>query len=106
MSENRYSSIYLPKELKHQLVETAKAEGFEVGHGRRSSLVKFIQTILQEHKLTSQNDPVALSLCSLAPELRFSIVKLGEMEMTRQRLVNALLELLFASWQEQDAAQE
>lgn len=94
MGESRYSSIYLPMELKRQLVEAAKAEGFLVSRGRQSCLARFIEVMLQEHRLLEKNDPIALSLHSLTPELRSSISRLSEANEKRQRHVSAVLDLL------------
>lgn len=98
MSESRNTSIYLPKELKQQLVETAEAEGFEVGYGRKSCLAKFIGEVLREHK-RSQN-----VLSYLSPELRSSVTMLSEMSTAQQKLVSAILEPLLANWQETEKA--
>ena len=94
MGESRYSSIYLPKELKRQLVEAAEAEGFSVSRGRQSCLARFVEVMLQEHKLLEKNDSVTPSLHSLTPELRSSISRLSEVNEKRQRHVSAVLDLL------------
>jgi hypothetical protein len=99
MREDLPTSIYLPKRLKEQLVETARAEDFEVARGRKSGLAKFVEQMLQEYTLFSQSDPLAQSLHSLTPELRSSVTKLSKMESTRQKRASAVLDLLFAEWQ-------
>ena len=47
MRENLPTSIYLPKKLKEQLVEMARAAEFTVARGRKSGLAKFVEQMLQ-----------------------------------------------------------
>lgn len=92
---NGPTSVYISKELKRQLVETAEAEGFQVGRGRRSRLADFIGTMLHEHGFFSEHHPTISSLRSLTPELRSSIVKLSQMNSAQQKRACAMLALLF-----------
>jgi CRISPR/Cas system-associated protein Csm6 len=100
MRENLPDSIYLPKKLKEQLVEMAHAADFEVTRGRKSGLARFVEQMLEEYTLFSQSDPLAKSLHSLTPELRSSITRLSKMESTKQERASAMLDLLFAEWQD------
>lgn len=106
MGEERYTSIYLPRELKIGIVTTAEAEGFVVSRGRQSCLAKFIEVILQEHKRLSQHNCSASSLYQLAPELRSSIARLGKMSPSRQKRASMVLHLLLSDWEEQDGIKE
>ena len=100
MSDNLPTSIYLPKKLKEQLVKVAHTANFQVARGRKSGLAKFVEQMLQEYTLFSQSDSLAQSLHSLTPELRSSITKLSQMEAMRQKRASAVLDLLFAEWQD------
>jgi len=100
MRENLPTSIYLPKKLKEQLVEMARAAEFKVARGRKSGLAKFVEQMLQEYTLFSQSNPLAQSLHSLTPELHSSVTKLSKMEAIRQRRASAVLDLLFDEWQD------
>jgi hypothetical protein len=95
VSKDGYTSIYVSKELKRQLVETARAENYEVGRGRGSRLAEFIATMLEEHSDLSQKDPALTFLHRLTPELRSSIQKLSEMDDTQQKRACVMLALLF-----------
>jgi hypothetical protein len=95
MSQDSPTSIYVTKQLKRRLVETAEAEGFWVGRGRTSRLSEFIETMLREHDEFSEHDPAVSSLRSLTPELRSLIGTLSQMDAARQRRACALLNLLF-----------
>jgi hypothetical protein len=106
VSENRYTSVYLPRELKCQLVDTAQSEGFEVTRGRKSRLAQFIAVMVEEHNLLSQSDPAVSSLHSLTPELRSFVLRLSKMGKMRQKRACAMLELLLADWQEQEIAHD
>ena len=92
---NGPTSVYISKDLKRQLIETAEAEGFKVGRGRRSRLSEFIGTMLREHSCFSERHPTIYSLRSLTPELRSSIVKLTQMNSAQQERACAMLDLLF-----------
>ena len=102
MSENRYTSVYLPRELKRQIVDIAQSEGFEVSRGCKSRLAQFIEVIVEEHNFLSQSDAAVSSLHSLTPELRSFVLRLGKMGKMRQKRACAMLELLLADWQEHD----
>ena len=106
MSKDGYTSVYIPKELKRQLIETAQAERFEVRHGRGSRLAQFIKTMLREHTLFSEHDPSVSSLRCLTPELRFSIVKLSQMSDEQQKRACAMLALLFDGREPTEGSQE
>ncbi len=99
MSINHPTSVYLPQELKEQLVESAKSEGFEIGRGRRSCLARFVEVLLKDRKRAPQD---LSPLSSLAPELRTTIAKLSQMGVKRQQRASAVLELLLADWQERE----
>lgn len=95
MSQDCPTSIYVTKQLKRRLVETAEAEGFWVGRGRTSRLSDFIETMLRQHNEFSEHNPAVSSLRSLTPELRSVITALSQMDAARQRRACALLNLLF-----------
>ena len=92
MGTNSYTSVYVSKELKRQLVETARAEHYKVGFGRGSRLAEFIAVMLQEYCEMSQKDPL---LHPLTPELRSLIKKLSRMDEMQQKRACKMLALLF-----------
>jgi hypothetical protein len=96
------TSIYLPEDLKRQLVETAEARGFPVGRGRKSYLASFVGALLRESKLLSQSDLERVPVHLLIPELRSSLMELSKMGVARQERANRLLEILIDDWQEQE----
>jgi hypothetical protein len=96
------TSIYLPEDLKRQLVEVAEARGFPVGRGRKSHLARFVGALLRESKLLSQNNLDRVPIHLLIPELRSSLIELSKMGATRQERANRLLEILIDDWQEQE----
>jgi hypothetical protein len=96
------TSIYLPEDLKRQLIETAEAQGFSVGRGRKSHLARFVGALLQESELSSQNNLNRVPVHLLIPELRSSLIDLSKMGVTRQERANRLLEILIDDWREQE----
>lgn len=95
MSEDQ-ASMYLPKKLKEQLVERAKAEGFDVGRGRNSKLAAFIEKMLMDREQPTKSE----LLQNLGPMLHSTVVELGQLENSQRQLVNKLLKLLLAEWKE------
>lgn len=100
---SRYTSIYLPREIKRQVIEVAQSEGFEVSCGRKSGLAKFVKTMLQEYQLLSQNDPVVSSLHSLTPDLRSCVIKLSKVSEKQQNRICSILKILLS---DEDQVQE
>jgi hypothetical protein len=95
VSKDSYTSVYIPRELKRQLVKTAQDEDFTITRGRGSQLVQFIAAMLEEHNDLSQEDPTLSFLHRLTPELRSFIVKLSKMGDIQQKRACAMLDLLF-----------
>ena len=106
VNEDGYTSVYVSKELKRQLVETAQAEDYKVGRGRGSRLAEFIATMLEEYSDLSQKDPALTSLHHITPELRSSIRKLSKMDDAQQKRACAMLDLLFDGQESGQRAQE
>mgnify|MGYP006305316333 CR=1 FL=1 len=100
MGASSYTSVYLSKEVKDLLVETARTAGYEVGCGRKSGLAKFVEAMLQDYIRLSGNGKDPQLFYYLAPELRSSIIKLSKMEASRQKRVSTMIELLFEDWRE------
>jgi len=100
--ENKPTSIYLPPDLKQQLVEVAKANGFEVRRGCKSDLPQFIGVMLRKYTpSTTDALTMPLLLQSLTPELRNVLIKLSKMDATQQQRASQVLELIFSTWSEQ-----
>ncbi len=106
MNKDGYTSVYVSKELKRQLVETAQAEDYKVGRGRGSRLAEFIATMLEEYSDLSQKDPALTFLHRLIPELRSSIQKLSKMDDVQQKRACAMLALLFDGREPTEGSQE
>ena len=106
MKNDRDASVYLPKNLKAQIIEIARSEGYSVTRGRQSCLARFIEMILQEHNHRMQTDPTTQSLRSLTPQLRSSVLKLGAEDVKRQERAGAILALLLTDWQESEQTNE
>ena len=106
MSDKRYTSVYLPRELKRQLVETAQSEDYRVGRGRGSRLAEFIATMLEEYSDFSQKYSALTFLHRLTPELRSSIQKLSRMDDVQQKRACAMLDLLFDGQESAQGPQE
>jgi hypothetical protein len=90
--KNDYTSLYLPHDLKSELVEAARAMGYEVSCGRGSRLTEFVSVLLKEREILSQ--------APLIPELRTSIIRLSKMDPAQQQRACRMLELLFADGRE------
>ena len=95
MSKDAYTSVYVSRELKRQLIKAARAEEYPVGQGRGSRLAAFIATMLEEYSDLSQRDPALTFLHRLTPELRSSIRELSKMDSAHQKRACAILDLLF-----------
>lgn len=106
MNKDGYTSVYVSKKLKRQLVETAQAEEYEVGRGRGSRLAEFVATMLKEYSDLSQKDPALTFLHRLTPELRSSIQKLSKMDDVQQKRACAMLALLFDGREPAEGSQE
>ena len=100
----RYTSIYLPREIKRQVIEVAQSEGFEVSCGRKSGLAKFVKTMLEEYQLLSQVDPMVSSLHNLTPDLRSCVIRLSKVSEKHQNRICSILEILLSDKEQlQDA---
>jgi len=106
VSKDGYTSVYVSKELKRQLVEIAQAEDYEVGRGRGSRLAQFIERMLQAYSNLSQDDTTLPSLYALIPELRSFVVKLSQMSDEQQKRACAMLALLFDGREPAQRSQE
>lgn len=95
MGKDGYTSVYMSKELKRQLVEAAQAEDYKVGCGRGSRLAEFIATVLEEYSDLSQKDSALTFLHRLTPELRSFIRELSKKDDMQQKRACAMLALLF-----------
>jgi len=95
VSKDSYTSVYVSKGLKRQLVEIAQAEDYKVGRGRGSRLAQFIERMLQAYSNLSQDDTTLPSLYALIPELRSFVIELSRMSDEQQRRACAMLDLLF-----------
>jgi len=95
VSKDGYTSVYVSKELKRQLIDIAQSEDYEVGRGRGSRLAQFIERMLQAYSNLSQDDATLPSLYTLIPELRTFVVKLSQMSDEQQKRAYAMLTLLF-----------
>jgi hypothetical protein len=106
VSKDGYTSVYVSKELKRQLVEIAQAADYEVGRGRGSRLAHFVERMLQAYSNLSQDDTTLPSLYTLIPELRSFVVKLSQMSKEQQRRACTMLGLLFDDQESRQGAQE
>ena len=95
MDKNGYTSVYVSKKLKRQLVEMAQAQGYEIRRGRGSRLAQFIEGMVRASTCTSEGDVAAYPLYTLVPELRSVVVKLSRMSDGQQKRACAMLALLF-----------
>ncbi len=96
MNKDGYTSVYVSKELKRQLVEIARSQDYHIGCGRGSRLAEFIAAMLQEYSGTSQKDSVISTFSDdLSPELRHCVTRLSKMDHTQQKRACAMLNLLF-----------
>jgi aspartate aminotransferase-like enzyme len=100
--ENKPTSIYLPSDIKQQLVEVAEANGFHVGRGCKSDLPKFIAVMIEEYAPAKLSSTAPLLVRSLTPELRETIFKISKMGQAQQQRASQVLELIFSTWSEQD----
>lgn len=91
---NTESSIYLPRELKDSLIETARSEGFSIGRGRGSALAGFVRELLLRHKETGESRE--LSLNSFTPAMRSVLYDLSELDPAQQEQLAAVLDGLLA----------
>jgi len=99
--ENKPTSIYLPSDIKQQLVEVAEANGFHVGRGCKSGLPQFIAVMIKKYNPAKPSSATPLLLQSLTPELREIVLKLSNMGEVQQRRASQVLKLVFATWSEQ-----
>lgn len=95
MNKDNGTSVYVPKELKRQLVEMAQAENYAVGCGRGSRLAQFIAMMLNEYSDLTQQDPTLTFAHRLTPELRSCIQQLSKMDVVQQKRACEMLNLLF-----------
>jgi hypothetical protein len=91
--ENSYTSLYLPRDLKQEIIEAARAKGYEVTRGRGSQLAEFVGVLLQERSILSESP--------LTPELRESIIRLSRLDSRQQQRVCKILELMLEDGEEQ-----
>jgi hypothetical protein len=98
MEKARYTSLYLPTNLKAQLVEIAESEGYSVGQGRQSQLAKFVESLLHERILLASENSETSPFSSLHPELRSSVFKLSELDAVQQQYVGSILNVLLEAW--------
>ena len=105
MSKDGYTSVYVSKELKRQLLETAQAEGYKVGRGRGSRLAYFIDRMLRAYSNLSQDDTILPSLHTLLPELRSFVIDLSQMSAEQQKRACAMLDLLFDGQESEQGSQ-
>jgi hypothetical protein len=106
VSKDDYTSVYVSRKLKRQLVEAARADSYKVGRGRGSRLAEFIATVLEEYIDLAKKDPTLYSLRQLSPELRSSIKRLSEMDGIQQKRACAILDLLLNDQESGQDAQE
>ncbi|MBN1690946.1 MAG: hypothetical protein JW901_07985 [Dehalococcoidia bacterium] len=94
MGKTQYTSVYLPINLKAQLVKIAELEGYSIKQGRQSQLAKFIESLLHERTLLTSENSTVSPFFSLQPELRASIFKLGELSAIQQKRIGSILSVL------------
>lgn len=97
--ENKPTTIYLPANIKQQLLDAAQSNGFDIGRGRNSGLPKFIAAMIKEYAHPALNSSsMPLLVQTLTPELRNTLLKVSQMDRAQQQRASQVLELVFSTW--------